>query len=106
MRNLVILLAFMLTSCTALTKKQFTPPVTIYNWKACLLDTKNPDEVYCKPVQGLTAGQVVKLNSQSTWVVVSMQDFGELITFFRQYCSENIGACKDVARKLRKKGVK
>ena len=106
MRNTVILLAFVLTSCSALTKRQFTPPVSIYNWRACLLDTKNPTEVYCKGVRSRVGGKVIKIDSQPSWVVLSMDDFGEIIAFFRQYCAENISACKDVYRKIKKKGGK
>ena len=103
MRNILILLVFVITTgCAKLAEKQFTPPVTIYNWKACLLDTQNPQEVFCKPVQGTLAGNVVKLKSRATWVVVSMDDFRELITFFRQYCSENLSACKDFSRGAKK----
>ena len=102
MRKLVILLALCTVGCTGLTKRQFTPPVKIYSWDACILDTQYPKDMYCQNVNSSAQKKIRKLTDEKVWVVLSLKDFTEVVTFFRQYCAENIAACKDVAREIRK----
>lgn len=102
MRKLVILLAFCTVGCTNLAKRQFTPPIKIYSWDACVLDTTNPDDMYCQNVNHSHRNKVRKLTDEKVWVLLTLQDFTEVVTFFRQYCKENVAACVDVARKLKR----
>ena len=99
---MVTLLPFATSGCSSALKKQLTPPVTMYNWDACLLDTQNPTEIYCtEVVKTGRGGRVLKLNSQSSWVVLSTKDFQSVLEFFKIYCSEKPAYCLDVHRKLK-----
>ena len=105
MRKYMILLVFLLCSCSAAQKKLLHPSLTLPEFDVCLLDVKYPDQLFCKNVfnyQGKVKEYTVKLNHESAWMTMTVDDFAVIVGFMRQYCKENRRACGVMAKRLRR----
>ena len=105
MRKLLILLVFLLCSCSAAQKKFLHPTLTLPQFDVCLIDTQFPAQLYCKNVfnyDGKPHTYNARLKSQKAWMAMTVDDFKKLVAFMRMYCAENKRACGKLAKQLRR----
>ena len=104
MRKLLILLVF-LCSCASAERALLHPTLTLPEFEMCLLDTKYPDQLFCKQVfsyKGKAKTRTIQTSDRDAWMVMNISEASKIVAFFRQYCRENKRACGKMAKQLRR----